>query len=151
VRPTCLDFQTCNLARWPCFLLAPPLGIGYLEHRLCRTCKKYDFWKCANTWPAGQGDVAGWPHLGSIEPVLCATSFPRVIFSVTMSYFGHNEDMYGFWSIWCFSVIQCFRNGRSTKLMKLVSNKHLSSLSRMKYRYVGGKYMYFITSNTPHT
>jgi hypothetical protein len=48
VRPTCLDFQTCNLVGWPCFLLAPPLG-RYLEHRLCRTCKQYDFWKCANT------------------------------------------------------------------------------------------------------
>jgi hypothetical protein len=39
-----------------------------------------------------------WPasHLGSVEPVLCATSFPRVIFFVTMPHFGHNEDMHGF-------------------------------------------------------
>jgi hypothetical protein len=29
---------------------------------------------------------------------LCATSSPRVIFSVTMPYFGHIEDMHGFWS-----------------------------------------------------
>jgi hypothetical protein len=43
---------------------------------------------------ADQGDVAGWPHLGSVEPVLCAMSFPRVILSVTMPYFGHNEDMH---------------------------------------------------------
>jgi hypothetical protein len=49
--------------------------------------------------------VAGRPHLGSVEPVLCAMSFPRIIFSVTMPYFGQNEDMHGFLSIWCFSII----------------------------------------------
>jgi hypothetical protein len=54
------------------------------------------FCKCANTWPAGEGDVAGWPHLGSVELVLCATSVPRVILFVTMPYFGHNEDMHDF-------------------------------------------------------
>jgi hypothetical protein len=32
--------------------------------------------------------------------------------------------------------------------MELVSNRHLSSISCMKYRYVGGKHMHFITSNT---
>jgi hypothetical protein len=57
--------------------------------------------------PAGQGDVAGWPHLGSVEPMLYATSFPHVILSMTLPYFGHNEDMHGFWSILCFSIIQC--------------------------------------------
>jgi hypothetical protein len=31
------------------------------------------------------------------------------------------------------------------------SNRHLSSISYMKCRYVGGKYMYFMTTNTPHT
>jgi hypothetical protein len=31
--------------------------------------------------------------------VLCATSFPCVIVSVTMPYFGHNEDMHRFWSM----------------------------------------------------
>jgi hypothetical protein len=30
--------------------------------------------------------------------MLCAMSFPRVIFSVTMPYFGHNKDMHGFCS-----------------------------------------------------
>jgi hypothetical protein len=48
------------------------------------------------------GDAAGRLHLGSVQPMLCATSFPRVILSVTMPYFGHNEDMHGFWSTWCF-------------------------------------------------
>jgi hypothetical protein len=43
--------------------------------------------------------MAGWPHLGLVELVLCAMSFPHVILSVTMPYFGHNEDMHGFWSI----------------------------------------------------
>jgi hypothetical protein len=47
----------------------------------------------------------GLPHLGSIEPVLCAMSFPCVILSMTMNYFGDNEDMHGFWSIWCSFVI----------------------------------------------
>jgi hypothetical protein len=32
--------------------------------------------------------------------VLYATSFPHVILSVTMPYFGHNEEMHGFWFIW---------------------------------------------------
>jgi hypothetical protein len=67
----------------------------------------HGFWKCANTWPADPGDVASRPHIVSVEPMLCATSFPRVIFSVTMSYLGHSEDMHGCWSIWCFSVIRC--------------------------------------------
>jgi hypothetical protein len=60
--------------------------------------------------------VAGRPHLVSVEPMLCATPFPHVILSVTMPYFGHNEDvtmpyfghnedMHGFWSIWYFSII----------------------------------------------
>jgi hypothetical protein len=40
--------------------------------------------------------VVGWPHLGSVEPVLCATSFSHVILFVTVPYFGHNEDMHGF-------------------------------------------------------
>jgi hypothetical protein len=67
VRPTCQAGQPCNLAGWPSFLLAPPLGIGYLEHRLCWIHRQNDFWKCANTWPVDQGDVAGRPHLGSVS------------------------------------------------------------------------------------
>jgi hypothetical protein len=34
VRPTCQIGQPCNLAGRPSFLLALPLGIEYLEHRL---------------------------------------------------------------------------------------------------------------------
>jgi hypothetical protein len=137
-------------AEWRSFLLALPLGIGYLEHRLCWTRRENCFWKCANTLSAGQGDVVGRPHLGSVEPVLCAMSFPHVILSVTMTYFGHNEDMHRFWSIWCFLIIRCSSNGRSTKLVELISNKHISSISLMKYRYVGGKYMHFMTANTSY-
>jgi hypothetical protein len=103
--------------------------IGYSSYQLTLTRGENGFWKCANTWPAGQGDVVGRPHLGSVEPVLYATSFSRVILSVAMPYFGHNEDMHEFWSIWCFSIIRCSCNGRSTKLMELVSNRHLSSIS----------------------
>jgi hypothetical protein len=33
--------------------------------------------------------------------------------------------------------------------MELVSNRHLSSISYMKCRYVGGKYMHFMTTNSP--
>jgi hypothetical protein len=73
---------------------------------------------------------------------------PRVILSVTMPYFGHIEDMHGFCFIWCFFIIRCSWNGRSTKLTELVRNKHLSSISCMKCRYVGGKYMHFMTANT---
>jgi hypothetical protein len=90
VRPTCQVGRPCKLAGRPVFLLALRLDIGYLEHRLCWTRRQNGFWKYANTWPAGQDDVAGRPHLGSVEPVLCATSFPRVIFSVTMPYFRYN-------------------------------------------------------------
>jgi hypothetical protein len=89
VRPTCQASRPCYLAGRPCFLLALPLGLLYLDHRLFWTRRQNGFWKCANTWPAGH-------TLGSVEPVFCATSFPRVIFSVTMPYFGHNEDMHGF-------------------------------------------------------
>jgi hypothetical protein len=95
--------------------------------------------------------LAGRPHFGSVGPRLSATSDPRVILSVTMPYFGHIEVMHGFWSIRCFSAIQYSSNGRSTKLVELISNKHLSSISCMKYRYVGGKYMHFMTANTPPT
>jgi hypothetical protein len=80
---------------------------------------------------------------------VCATSFPFVILSVTMPYFGYNEDMHGFWSIWCFSVIWCSQNGRPTKLVELISNRHLSSISWIKCRYDGGKYMHFMTAYTP--
>jgi hypothetical protein len=44
---------------------------------------------------------------GHVDKTFCATSFSRVIFSMTMPHFGHNEDMNGFWSIWCFSIIRC--------------------------------------------
>jgi hypothetical protein len=33
--------------------------------------------------------------------------------------------------------------------VELISNRHLSSISCMKCRYVGGKYMHFMTANTP--
>jgi hypothetical protein len=50
----------------------------------------------ANTWSVSEGDVAARQHLGSVEPVLCAMTFPHVVFSIIMPYFGHNEDIYGF-------------------------------------------------------
>jgi hypothetical protein len=53
----------------------------------------------ANTWSARQGGGVGRPHFGSVRSELCATSSPQVILSVTMPYFGHIEDMHGFWSI----------------------------------------------------
>jgi hypothetical protein len=81
--------------------------IGYSSYRLTLTRGENGFWKCANTWPSSQGDVAGRPHLDSIELVLYATSFPHVILSMTMPYFGHNEDMHGLWFIWCFFIIRC--------------------------------------------
>jgi hypothetical protein len=121
--------------------------IGYSSYQLTLASGEDGFWKCSNTWPPGQGDVADWSHLGSVEPVLYATSFPHVILSVNMPYFGHNEDMCGFWSIWCFSIVRCSWNGRLIKLVELVSNKNLSSISWMKCRYVGGKYMHFMTAN----
>jgi hypothetical protein len=130
-------------------MVAPTLGIGYLVHRPSLTHWQSRIWKGANTWPAVRGGGAGRPHFGSVEPEICITSPPRVIFSVTMPYFRHIEDMHGFWCIWYFSVIRCSWNGRSTKVVELVSNKHLSSISWMKCRYVGGKYMHFMTANTP--
>jgi hypothetical protein len=129
-----------RLAEWPSFLLAPPLGIGYLEHRLCWTRRQNGFFEMRQ-------HMTGWPHLGSVDPVLYTTSFPRVTFTVTMPYFGHNEDMHGVLSIWWFSIIRCSWNGRSMKVVELVSNKHISSISWMKCRYVAGKYMHFMTTN----
>jgi hypothetical protein len=107
VGPTCQASRPCNLAGRQSFLLAPPLGIGCLEHRLCLTHRQNSFLKCTNTWPVDQGDVAGQLQLGPVEPVLCDTLFSHVILSVTMPYFGHNEVMLGFWFIWCFSIIRC--------------------------------------------
>jgi hypothetical protein len=131
----------------PSFLAALTLGITDLLHRPPLTCVWNSFWKYAKLWPTSQGSGAGRPNFGLVGSELCAKSSPRVILSVTMSYFGHNEDMHGFWSIYCFSVIRCSWNSKSTKLVELVSNKHLSSISWMKFRYVGGKYMHFVTAN----
>jgi hypothetical protein len=75
VRPTCRASQPCNLAGRTSFLLAPPLGIGYHEHRLCWTHRQNDFWKCANTWPARQGAVVGRLHLSSVEPMFVPHHF----------------------------------------------------------------------------
>jgi hypothetical protein len=147
--PTCQGGQLVRVAGWTSFLAASALGITDLLHRPPLTRVWNNFQKYANPWPAGQWSGAGWPHFGSGWPGLCATSSPRVILSVTMSYFWHNEDIHGFWAIWCFSIIRCSWNGKSTKLMELISNKHLSSISWMKCRYLGGRYIYFITANTP--
>jgi hypothetical protein len=135
--------------RRPSFLAAPTLGIGCPVHRPFLTHWQSGVWKGANTWPADQGAAAGRPHFGSVGPRLHATSSPHVIFPVTMSYLGHIEDMHEFWSIWCFFVIRCSWNGRSTKLAGLIRNKHLSSLSWIKCSYVGGKNMHFMIANTP--
>jgi hypothetical protein len=104
VRSACQAGRPCNLVG-RASLLALPLGIGYLEHHLYWPHRQNGFWKYTNTWLVGQGGVAGRPLLGSVEPVLCATSSLHVILSMTMPYFGHNEDMHGFWFIWCFSII----------------------------------------------
>jgi hypothetical protein len=93
--------------------------------------------------------LASRPHFGSVGPELCVTSSPHVILSVTMPYFRHIKDMHRFCSIWYFFVIRCSWNGKSRKLMELVSNKHLSSISWMKFGYVGGRYVYFMITNTP--
>jgi hypothetical protein len=63
------------------------------------------FWKGDKPWPTGQEGGTGRPHFCFSRPWLCATSSPYVILSVTTPGFGHNEDMYGFWSVWCFSII----------------------------------------------
>jgi hypothetical protein len=114
----------------------PPLtlGIGYPVNRPSLTCWQSKNWNGANTWSAGP--TLAWLGLGF------------VILSMT---FRHIEDMHGFWSIWCFSVIQCSWNARSTKLIELISNKHISSISCLKYRYVGCKYMHFMTTTPRHT
>jgi hypothetical protein len=146
--PTCHG-QLARVTRRLCFLAAPSLGIGCPMHQPSLTHWQSRVFRGANTWPVSQGCGSSWNHSGSVGPGLCATSSPHVIFSVTMPYFGHIEDMHWFGSIWCLSVIRCCWNVRSTKLMELVSKKHLSSISWMKYRYVGGRYIYFMTANTP--
>jgi hypothetical protein len=88
VGPTCQFGRPCNLARRPSFLLAPSLGIGYLEHNLWWTHRQNGFLEMLQHMEASQGDVAGRPHHGLVEPVLCATSFYRVILSVTMLILG---------------------------------------------------------------
>jgi hypothetical protein len=142
---TCQAGRPARVAGRPSFLAAPALGIGCPMHRPSLTHWQSGVWKGANTWPAGQGGGVGWPHFGSVAPRLCATSSHHVILSATMPYF---EDMHGFWSIWCFSFVRCSGNGRSTELVELISNKHLYSISLMKCRYLGDKYMHFMTVNS---
>jgi hypothetical protein len=132
---------------WP----PPTLDIRYLVYWSSLTRWQSRNWNGANTWPASQGGGAGQPHFGLVGTRLCTTSSPCVILSVTIPYFGHIEDMHGFGSIWCFSIIRCSWNGRSTKVIEHISNKHLSSISCMKWKNVDGKYMHFMTTNTPHT
>jgi hypothetical protein len=149
--PTCQAGCPARVAGRPCFVATPTLGIGYPVHRPSLTRWQSGIWKGTNTWHVGQGGGADRPHFGSDGPRLCATSYPHVIFSVTIPYFWQIQDMYGFWSIWCFSVIRCSWYGRSTKLVELISNKHISSIFWMKCRFVGSKYIHFMTANTPHT
>jgi hypothetical protein len=65
-----------------------------------------------------------------------------------------------FWIYWRYAwilvhmmlfVIRCSWNGRSTKLVELVSIKHVSPISWVKCRYVGGKYLHFMTAITTPT
>jgi hypothetical protein len=60
VRLTCQAGQPCNLAGWPSFLLAPPLGIGYLEHHL---------W-----WTRRQNILCKWPTHGLPTKVMWLAS-----------------------------------------------------------------------------
>jgi hypothetical protein len=83
------------------------LGIKYYVHQPSLTCWQSGNCNGTNTWPASQGGGAVQPHFGSVGLGHCATSSPRVLLSTTMPYFGHIEDIHGFWSIWCFSVIRC--------------------------------------------
>jgi hypothetical protein len=101
------------VGRWS-FVAALTLGIGCYMHWPSLTHWQSGIWKGANTWPAAR------PHFGLVGPGLCATSSPHVIFSVTMPYFGHIEDMHRFWSIWCFFIIRCSWNSR--KCINLVEN-----------------------------
>jgi hypothetical protein len=96
---TCQASPPARVAEWPSFMVVPTLGIGCPVHRPFLTRWQSRISKGSNTWPGGQGGGVGRPHFGSVGPGLCATSSPRAIFSVTMSYFGHIEDMHGFWSI----------------------------------------------------
>jgi hypothetical protein len=144
VGPTWQADRPCNFAGRTSFLLAPPF-----PHWILLLSTYFDTW-WERVLEMCQHMVGRCPHLGSVELVLYATSFPHIILSVTMPYFRHNNDMHGFWSIWCFSIIRCSWNSRSTKLMELVSNRHISSISWIKCRYVGGKYMHFMTTNIGH-
>jgi hypothetical protein len=131
---------------------SPTSGITDLLHRPALTRVWNSFQKYTKPWATGQACGADQPHFGSVGPGLCALSSPHVILSMTLSYFRHNEDMRGFWSIWCFSIIWCSWNDKSMKLVELVSNKHLSSISWMEFGCVGSRYVYFMTANTPpHT
>jgi hypothetical protein len=111
--PTCQASRPARVAGQPSLLAALTLGIGCPVHRPSLTHWQRGVWKGTNTWPAGQGGGAFWPHFGLVGPGLCATSFPHVIFSVTMPCLGHIEDVHRFWSIWWFSIIWCSWNGRS--------------------------------------
>jgi hypothetical protein len=84
--PTCQAAQPTRVARQPSLLPTLTLGIGYPMHRPSLTCWQSVAGK-APTPSRPAMEVGGRPHFGSVGPGLCATSSPRVIFSVTMPYF----------------------------------------------------------------
>jgi hypothetical protein len=94
--PTCHTGRLTRVAGQPRFLATLILGIGCPMHRHSLTCWQCGVSKGTNSWPAGQGGGADRPHFGSVGPGLSATSSPCVIFSMTMSYFGHIKDMHIF-------------------------------------------------------
>jgi hypothetical protein len=145
---TCQVGRPARVAGRPCFMAAPTLGIGHHMHRPSLTRWQSGIWIGANTWPTDQGGGPGRPHFGRLGPGFMP-HHPLMSYSLWLCLIlDILKICMDFWYIWCFSVIWCSWKGRSTKLVELVSNNHLSSVSWMKCRYVGGKYMHFMTANT---
>jgi hypothetical protein len=91
--PPCRNVVPTCQASWPVSWLG---GQVSWPHRLWASPTSLD--TCMKRFSKIRQTLAGRPYFGSVGLGVCAMSSPHVILSVTMFYFGHNEDMYGFWS-----------------------------------------------------
>jgi hypothetical protein len=144
VRSTCQAGQPCNLVGQPSLVAPLPF-----PHWILLLLTYFDtWWKQFFVNATGLGRPAplwvGWARALCHVVPLCHIVCEHPWFWTWLRY------------VWILVYIvlfphPMFLNGRLTKLMKLVSKKDLSSISWMKYMYVGSKYMYFMTTNTAHT
>jgi hypothetical protein len=97
--------------------------------------------------------VIYWAILLPIEPaqpLAWPTSSPPVVEPMTLVKFKLWTIFMDFDPWRSYLIIWCPWNNNSAKLMEVVRNNHLFSISHMKYGNVGGENGCFTTANTRH-